>query len=679
MKRRLSISAIMAGVLLNHDLFTGESHEVFEKDTMIDSAEGYIVTTNMQDDTLTGEAFGETAGKVPASKDIHHLAGAVSAVASMDYASTAQVTEKLGEAYGDVFTAENFSSATPQDIASYNYGFNYGASRQEPLLEGIFPTIIQPIGTRAVNIAIDVDYIINPYGRNDAKSGASKDNAIPFVQTINDTNFYDNRNVLTPASDTKAAWDQFFVKPLEVDGVDVVSGNPIKVAPFVASKDIPLLDLGQSAVEALKGEFDQNTYLAPFPRVDNLYFNVATEYLKLDVTMSSDFAYVETSKGDSLDVALSAGGFITVEPGTLKNVLTGNLNTELAGIPANFKVVYSILFTGDGNLRDGYVNVYANKFEVVDIINAGGVSVPTTDASYAIYKTAADKLAVANYVGQDITSHIVNDDLSRTGRLLTLRSKDQNYVLEPDSPLSVSAPLSSMVTGSKKTDAKYIPFLVKYATASVNNKGIKAIVNYANFLRANANTDVLGVNSIGISRYLIKPWFKTTTLNLSADIDSLKSSERETDIKSAFDSVVKLLVADLTVSSGYTQAAIDKGVIDIWVGVHSSLAKFVGTTVDLGVGFDVRIYFTEKVEFINKAYLTVANFSSTRNTEIDVLSFGAHFYTPVLIGELGEVKDRKIVAQTISKHAVFTPIMAEINVTGLEASLSKIAQNTHGV
>lgn len=641
------------------------------------------------EDVFTAESFGEDSSVTSFSKmndtsaganpEHSMMAGSIAAFASVDYARTAEsftmsaIDSKVDDS---LMTVESFSSAKPADVASYNFGFNYGMSKQEPLVEGFFPTIIQPIGTRSVSITLDVDYIVDPYSRLSGTSGAKKDNAVPFVKTINDDDFYENRNELLASSDRKVEWDGFFVKALEAPAKDVLTGETVQTAPFVAGVEIPLLDLGQTTAEAARGEFDHKTQLAPFPQVSSLVFKVVDEYFKIGTGSMPLFSFTETIQGDDLDIGLSAGTQLTVTPSSLKDELTG-ANLALVDIPVGYRVIYDVLFQGSGNLRDGVVSFYVNRFEVASILDAGGIEVMSTDANYATYKAAADKLSKDSFVGQNITSHIVNDDLSRTGKRMNLRTKSQKYVLTPNTPITFEAPLKALTTG--RTDAVYIPFMVKNSLVEVNSKGIKTIKNFANFLRSNIGSGALDIDTVGISRYMITPWFKSINLDLSSSVDSVDSSGRQEDIKATFDNNVKVLVSDMISSSGYDVAVEGtKSVIDIAVGVHTSLAAFIGDTVDLGNGYDVRVYATTRQTMFEKVYIVPANFASTRNTEIDVFSFGAHFYTPVLIGERNH-GFRELTSQIVDAHAIFTPLLAEMNVTGLVSSVSKIAQNHRAV
>jgi len=655
------------------DIMSDFKEQIHDKVEFSQYDDAYTTESFVDDGSV--QAIASLPSSATSEDEVSRIAGAMASMASTDYAETFRQFEKNGMDEDPHFTVESFSSATPEDIASYNFGFNYGASKQEPFLEGIYPTILQPVGTRAVKVEVDVDYVIDPYTRLDGSYGSTKDNAVPFVKTINDEDFYKNVNELIPTSDRKVEWDKFFAKDLETEVVEPNSGTNIKTAPYLAGVEIPVIDICQTSLEISTDTFSQRTQLAPFPSVESLIFKVDAEYLEIDVSKTAYFGFTETAEGDDRDIGLLASTNLVVTPSAMVDKLTGVATAVMPNIPTNYKIVYKVLFTGEGNLRDGGFAIYGNKVVVHQIIDAGGLVVPTTHADYADYLADAEKLSTESFHSFTAKSHIVNDDLSRTGKLLTLRSKSQEYILEPNTPLSVEAPLTSLIRGSGKTDAVYIPFLVRHSLAGLNQQGVRSIVEYANYLRNNVGDTGLDLETLGVSRFFITPWFKSESLDLSTSVDSLTAQDRAGDIKATFDNVVKRLISEMFTVSGYNEAVVDvKSTLDVWVGVHSSLAVFVGDTVDCGSRYDVRIFSTNRKIMEDRCYIVPANFSSTRNTEIDIFSFGAHLYTPVLIGERGKDKNREITAQIVNTHATFTPIMAELTVSGLEGVVRKVAQ-----
>ena len=673
MKKLVTIAGLVA---------MAKTQNAFDDMTVESLDVGKIYADDINEIDLTSESLSlDGVVETSAMDDGRQNAAMITAMASVDRDRTQEQFKGFKELDMQDVTVENFSTATPAEVASYNFAYGWGVSKQEPLLEAIFPTIMEPIGTRSVIMEVDVDMVANGYSRNDGVYGI-KDKTVPFVKTIDDEDYYgESRNLLVADSSRKAEFDQYFLKALETNAIEALSGNQITVAPYVINKSIPLMDLGQTASEAAAAEFDQNTQIAPFPVLTSFIANVGEEFYALDVSNASNYKFSRTVSGDSLDISLVTETILTVNPASTIDLLTNAISTELADIPAGYTVDYLFGVSGTGNLRRG-IKVSPNTLEVSAIRDANGTEVLDTDPTYAAMLAAAEKLVLEGIVGFQEKTFIVNDDLARRGKLITLETKTEEYILEPNTPTSVQAPLKVFIENGTKTtnDASYIPHIIKHSLAEINQMGIRKLNDFANYLKNNIpNGGAKAIDTVGISKYFITPWYRASALDFETDVDSLVSSSRKKDIKAAFDLAVTEMVSQMTAESNYgTVVETVKPVIDIWIGCHSSVLPYVGTTVDLGEGYNVKVYGTRKASFLNKALIAPANFRESRNTEKDIFSFGAHLYTPTILSTV-TVNNREITAQTVDTHAVFCPIMGELNLTGLSKAIRKIAQNHRAI
>ena len=643
--------------------------------------ESLVASTASVDAVEDPESSLSAASKMLSGEDTaQSKAATLAALASADYETTIESlkegakksTQTFGGEISNDLTAENFTSASPTDVASLNYKFNYSVAKQEPLLEGFLPTIAQPIGTRTLSIKVDVDYIVNPYTRLDGVAGKTKDGAIPFVKTINQKDIYQEKNLLVPVSDRDAALDGYFIKTLEAPAKDPFNGATINSAPLKIGEVIALLDLSQSADEVANGAMDNRTNIAPNPTVSSLIIQAGGEDFELDTSNSGSLIFTESAIGDGEDIVLNASMTMELAIRDLVTISTV-AQTIVTNLPTGYKVKYDVLIQGEGNIISGHVSVHANIFKPIAILDAAGVVVPTTAANYALYLADANLFSAATVTGYTLKAFLINDDLHRIGHLLTVRNKTQPYHLTPSTPISVQAPVKGLA--GIKSDARYIPTLARKALVDNNYKGIATIIGFANYLRNNIPNGVADIDTIGIGRYFVTPWFKSVNMDLKNTVDSLSSSFRRDDIKATIANQLKVLIDDMLTASVYADAVEGvKETIDIAIGVHSSFAVWIGDSIDLGAGINVKVFSTRKSDFIGKIIFAPANFSSTRNQEVDVFSLGAHLYTPVLIGETIENKNRELSAQLINTHAIFCPIMGEITYTGLDTVIRKIAQ-----
>ena len=590
----------------------------------------------------------------------------------------------------DNISVESFDGQTINSAVYFSVVYNLLASKQDSFGELFFPTVtIDPttsgasIEARVINLYDEVKRGVN------GASDRNKFNKKSIVKAITDPTILSvDKNLLVPVlrDENKA------VLAADLKTVNNEKGEKIITAPIVIGKAVSLLGISQTDAQLAKGVMDNTDALDRRVQVKNIFFdltgkdadgNDVTETFKFDISMLPHTNFTYSTQDHNKDLMLSFTTDNMIFNTTATKTWNGSGSVILANLPQGYNAKLELVVHGDGNTQYGDVAVYASSVNLIDVIDDGGNSVATDDDAYGKIKTVADTAAPRAY---DVEAYTTNSNIRQRGQLVGVDIHNQIYTVPVRSGVTVLKTVGN--SNDTDNDASYLASQVTFTGIKMSLEAVNALIGFADTLRnITLNGTVKDVAILGVSRFFVDAYYNEQTVDLSTSVDSIRSGEKLEDIKAALVGKIKNEVVRMFIESNY---AIAKKVLNggvegkttVLIGTDTKTAQYLtngADTISLGKEFDVKIATTQNPLVKGKLFISFGDNSSTRNEKVNPLGFGVCFWSPELSLDVVANRGGSIVRElsTLPRflHVAQLPIMTVINVTGVEASLGKIAVN----
>jgi hypothetical protein len=189
----------------------------------------------------------------------------------------------------------------------------------------------------------------------------------------------------------------------------------------------------------------------------------------------------------------------------------------------------------------------------------------------------------------------------------------------------------------------------------------------------------------GVGRFFVIPTFFSETIDMTKVVDSLKSSERASDMQEALVAKVRDFVFRMYRDSQYKAAAdaLYGGVAPtptVIIGTDPVLARYLTVTGDLrtvGGNFEVRVVSTLDYRVSGKIFISFGVFDENRNTQPNPLNFGNMAWAPEVtvslpISRTGQIS-KETAVQPRFLHVVNCPVMTVLEVINVPDVTNKVA------
>jgi len=648
-----------------------------------------------------------TDAQISAAKKIAGLAldpsaarGALSSLKSVDAgAGAVQVNaDALGvEDIVDPLTlgTEAYDGEAMNNALYYSITYNLMAATQDKFGETFFPTItIDPMVSGAT---IESEYIslYDEVSRNiNGTPDGDKFNKTPIVKAIYDNEIFSvDRNKVVPVLRPENA--SLMISALQY--VDKSSAEDITTAPTVFNKKYSLLGVSQTDAQLAKGVMDNTDALDRRVNLEKVFYaltgddgagNTVTEYFAFDASVLPHSNFTYTTQDHNKDIALSFDTKSVFLNTSSSVTADGSASAILAALPANHTVVLEVVLHGDGNTQKGDIVVYGNAIEIVEIRDAAGNTLPTASADYATLSTAiSGNLELAGYT---VEAYRTNSNLRTRGQLITSDRYTQVYNVPLRSGITVLAPVNS-ATGTDN-DASKINSQITVAGIRTSVTAVKTLVDFGDTLRqATANGTVNDLATMGVGRHLVNTYYNELNLNVDSYVDSIKSTDRMSDIKAVLVNNIKNQALHMGIESNYFIAhdvmrGNMGGNYNVIVGTDPITAQYItggADTVDLGDNIVAKVVSTPNKLMKNKIMISFGIFDASRNTKPNPLNFGQLFWSPTIstdvVRTVNGSTSRELTTYPRYLHVVSLPVLSVINVSNITASLGKVAINQHTV
>jgi hypothetical protein len=239
-------------------------------------------------------------------------------------------------------------------------------------------------------------------------------------------------------------------------------------------------------------------------------------------------------------------------------------------------------------------------------------------------------------------------------------------------------------------DSSDVSSIVTATNIRTSNSAVTSLIELAALLREYVSVSDAGDAPaiLGISRFLILPYYKHVTIDMTDEISSLTSHERADDIVAVLLNRIRDNVLHMWTMSQYMAAsnAINGGEAakpTVLIGTDPIIHRYLllnGDYRTISEQFNVKIVDTLDTRVRGKMYIT---FTTNPNGTIDPLNFGNMLWSPELVFTSKMTRNNRFSYETSVSprftHIVNMPLLVEMDVLGITDSLSNLPFNVKTV
>lgn len=579
---------------------------------------------------------------------------------------------------------EAFNDVDNRTALAYSVMFNFLSARQDEVTETWWPTIV--ISPDQVGLEVHVNLMTVFNGHQHKITGEFNDfNRKNLTRAVaNHTILNKNETLCVPVYRVGSE-DNFVDTAVIPSFSEDVDGVSIPTAALAIGKKIDLIGLAQTEALLKTGESDQRDSLDATVNLKNIFVKVGSDVLRFGVRNLPYSNFVYSPQNDKQIEQLN---FVTqsllVNP-EKKNVDGSNLVTLKSVVDGKLIVRLETRISGTINIETGELNVFAGSMLVHSItdIDADNTLLGVTDARYI---AIANAVKTASVVGYQMEAYRSNANRRQRGQLINTRRFTQLYNCPWRSPIAVERPAHK----GAEEDASDLQALITATRIRIGNESITAIIDTAKTLSEYVDArDTLGVGPDveGLGRFYVLPDFIKRTIDLEAIVNSLTSAARAEDIQAALVVNLRDTAARLYTNSEY-KAASDSltggtaPVPKVILLTDPIIARYLlapGDLRTLGADFEVKTVQTLDYRVRGKIYMAFSAQGDAATNEVNILNFGNLIWSPELVLAANMTRTGGYNKETqVQPRYLFVnhcPVMAEFDVTGIQAVIAKVSVN----
>lgn len=582
---------------------------------------------------------------------------------------------------------ESFDEKQLNQFLNFSIIYNVLAKRQDEANALLYkPLTVTPDDT-GYRVSIRVEKVWNGKEHDPSESGPSvfeKRNLIdalvhPEVLETNATSVipYYQKSVSGGIDNSEA----FVVVPGKVEPETVLLEDvPVKTAFLKVNAPHNLLKLSSHpsliAAELMneKDSLDSKTSIA------ELLLKVNEDYVRVNVENLYTTNFYKTPEGHHREMFLNMHTSAYRVKGSAKT-FDGKNDVALfkEADDAGYRINLLFRLTGSLNVETANIDISAMGVRIASVTK-NGKRLPTQGQARKDDSTLDALLTKfetnVSIVGYRVDSRRTNYNMRTRGRLIDSVEHTEQCLIPLRAPISLNKPI---LGGDKEYPD--VAALVNATRIQANNDGIATLVNTARILenitdREDFDLSLDRESFPGIGRWFIEPCFLKAQWHLPTMINSVQSGNRLEDIQGAVSTALNELVGRILKKTNYIPVVEqltggNPGKVKVAMVTDYRLPQYImvkGDTRLFGGKVDYEIASTPNKLVSNKIYLTLIRENSEEGP--DPFSFGTFLWMPELI-----------VSQTITRltstynthfvqprymHVVNVPILAEIEITGIE-------------
>ena len=591
---------------------------------------------------------------------------------------------------------EAFDGMQTHNALYFSVAYNLLASRQDEFGEAFFPTIvIDPLQSGLV-VENTFAVLMNPNITRTARNDKAKYNKVNIVKIMYDNSVLTlDKNKCIPVYKNDGSLDDLFLKDFK--SVNKETGEDIVTAPLKVGEKISMLGISQTESMLAKGEMDNTDALDRSIQLRRVYYTIngkkagdqdAVETFFFDASAFAYNNFVAAPQGHGKDMVLNfSTAALEINVDTIKTANGTPSEIFTALNQPGIKIKVEVRLSGSANTEYGDVEIYGNTMNIVEVRNATGDILPSDDQIATNVKKFLAKLEI---VGYTLDAYRTNSNLRTMGHLITIDRYKQEYQIKLRSGMNMMAPTNNE-TG-RDNDIDYLNTQIQTTQLRTSADAVLTLTRYAEFLRNSISSGVAkDLETSGIGRFSVHPYYKNISLNLSDYVDSLKSVDRLEDIRSAILNKINDEVVQMDINSNYGAAHRVANnniptVKTIIIGTDPRIKHYLAGKEDrikLSSEVEAIVVSTYNYDIAGKIFVTYGVFNNERNTVVNPLNFGNLVWAPTIatdvIRTVSNSTRRDLMTMPRYSHIVNLPILLEFNVSDIENVIGKVTINNHVV
>ena len=580
-----------------------------------------------------------------------------------------------------VFATEAFdNSRADRSAVLYTTAYNYSMSRQEEFGETVWPTLTLPADQ--VGFGVVVDRLTIHRGVQHSTTGAIVDfKKVDLMRAMRNPKLLQkDRTLCVPV--VRGNNLTRFVDAAVIPAYDrIIDGQAVHTAPLKFGVESGLRGLCQTDAELAGGIANQTDTLDPTIIVEHVYVQIGDDILKFNTGVHASFNFTYAPQGqDKARILNASTKSLRIKPDTTD--FAGAALVSLGALATSgYTAIVEMDVSGSANIETTNIVCYGNKLKLVKVLDSTGEEVPSSNANYVAIAAAFND-ADTKMLGFDAKAYKSNVNMRERGDFIDRTRFTMLYEVPLLSPVTAQRPVNS----DASTDGGDYEALVQHTRFRQNNEAVTAIFASCDVL--SAQCPMLGENDdpspdLGPARYHVKPTFiHDRAVDMATLVDSLSSSTRTADLRSALVNRIREIALQMYISSEYQAAALALGlqgkpVLNIATDVKTHTYLMIeGDLRTLSEKFDYRIVSTIDERMEGKIFLSFGVYDESRNQAPHLLNFGNCVWAPevVLAATVsgGESVRKETMVQPRWRFVMISPVAALLEITNLPGVFNKI-------
>ncbi len=586
---------------------------------------------------------------------------------------------------------EAFDESENKNSQAWTVAYNWSASRQDEAGELFFPTSV--ITPDQFGLAMSIRLIqVYPEVTRQTTGTLDKFNRRNVIQAVIDPTLLKNDMLKIIPVFRDGSKEQFVDEALLAPRTIEHDGITVTTQPLAIGADLSLLGISQTEELLKTGLMNSTDQIDPNVRLEAVYVKIGTgadaEVIRFETAELpyATFNYAVQNNYRQMNLAFDTGSLL-LNKNTKQADGTASVLLEPL-VNGDYTVRLKTKVSGSVNLDTADTNLFASKVAVNRIISAAKEQLdPTTGAG----KTIADLFIGAEVVGYDLDARRSNANRRERGQLLDITFFNQVYGVPLLSPITCPRPLAQ----ADQDHSTELSALITATRVRTSNAAIAKLLADADMLRDYYdNRDSMDQipEILGVSRYLVQPWFKREPLDVAASLDSLDSVNRRQAICALIVNKISDMVYQAYQASGIKAAAdaLAGGVAplpEVLIVTDPYIHQYIFTQGDLrtlgGINFTLKVVSTLNQDMAGKIIFSFGQPNMQEGVphplHYGVMAWKSEVVTRLPIHRAGG-NQLELTVQPSFRHITNLPIMGVLDVSGISAVVaSKVALNNHPV
>ena len=586
-------------------------------------------------------------------------------------------TTDMSDAFNQRIGVENFDERDNRNAEVLSVTYNLEAGHQNDFGEAFFPTVTVSNDNVGVAVSIRLVTVFDDFKRSTEGKLASF-NRRNIVRAMLDHKIlknegtrvvpvYENANVTNNAN-----FDVTGVTPYDKD----LEGETIKTAPLKFNQVIgDIIGLSQTQALIDSGTMNNGDTLDPGISLDAIYLKLGADVIKMRLNGLAKTGFIASPEDDS---RLQVLNFDTksLNISAITKQKDGSALVDLAEVVTQrLTIQLGAKINGDISVSTGKLQVYALDLSVVNIYDENGE--PITLASGIGQTLAALVNKGTSFAGYDLKAYRSNLNRRQRGQLLDTTVYNQIWTVPLRSPITVPRPVNS----TNQTDAADLGALISATFVRTSNEAVTTLLNTAEqlgeYTAGKGNVEGgIAPDMFGVARFLVKPTYIGTAIDVNAVVNSVSSHEKNKDISAVLISAIRDVAYRAYRDSGF-QAMVETGAAGvsgnptIMIGTDPMTARYLivdGDTRSFGPDFEFSVVTTPDERMQGQIAIALGYPAQGENT-LNPAHFGNMLWSPemtlVLPMQRSGGVQKELVVSPRFRHIVNVPIMGWVQVTGI--------------